>query len=155
MSLLIFIKLLIQIMDHIAIMNKKWKLIDKILSGEKIIESRWYKNKISPWNKVKVGDRIFFKDSGEDVTAKAVVSQVQQFENLDEELVRKIIRDYGDKISLQNTNYKEWIGEKRYCILIWIKDAVEVKPFAINKKGFGNAAAWIAIDDINKIKEVN
>jgi len=35
-------------MDHIAIMNPKLKLIDKTLSGEKKVESRWLKNKSAP-----------------------------------------------------------------------------------------------------------
>jgi ASC-1-like (ASCH) protein len=69
-------------MHHIAIMKKQWKLIDKILAGSKTLESRWYVNKRDPWNKVKVGDTIFFKNTGEPVTAKATVSKVLQFENI-------------------------------------------------------------------------
>lgn len=30
-------------MEHVAIMRKSWGLTDKILSGQKKIESRWYK----------------------------------------------------------------------------------------------------------------
>jgi len=29
-------------MEHVAIMRKAWGLTDKILSGQKKIESRWY-----------------------------------------------------------------------------------------------------------------
>jgi len=39
-------------MDHVAIMNKKWKLIDSIIVGQKTIESRWYKFKRDPWNEI-------------------------------------------------------------------------------------------------------
>ena len=40
-------------MDHLAIMNPKRKLIPKILSGEKTIESRRYMMKVAPRNKIK------------------------------------------------------------------------------------------------------
>lgn len=30
-------------MEHVAIMKKSWGLTRKILSGEKTIESRWYR----------------------------------------------------------------------------------------------------------------
>ena len=51
-------------MQHLAIMKKSWNLTDKILTGKKKIESRWYKNKYKPWNKIKTEDVVYFKDSG-------------------------------------------------------------------------------------------
>jgi len=42
-------------MDHVAIMKRSWGLIPKILSGEKTIESRWYKKRIPPWNRISKG----------------------------------------------------------------------------------------------------
>ena len=54
-------------MDHVAIMNKSWGLIPKILSGSKTIESRWYKTKRTPWDKIAKGDTVYFKNSGEQV----------------------------------------------------------------------------------------
>jgi len=57
-------------------MRKSWGLLPKILTGEKTIESRWYKNKCSPWGKIKRGDVVYFKNSGEPVTIKAEVSKI-------------------------------------------------------------------------------
>ncbi len=45
-------------MDHVAIMKKAWKLIPKILDGQKKVESRWGVNKCAPWGKIKVGDNV-------------------------------------------------------------------------------------------------
>ena len=45
-------------MEHLAIMKKSWNLTQKILTGERKIESRWYKNKHTPWNKIKSGDEL-------------------------------------------------------------------------------------------------
>ena len=69
-------------MDHVAIMNPGLKLIDRILSGEKKIESRWSKNKIAPWGKVKTGDRIYFKDAGKPVTAVTEVEKVMELTDM-------------------------------------------------------------------------
>jgi len=142
-------------MHHIAILKKEWNLLPLILSGDKSIESRWYKYKFSPWDKIKKGDLIFFKDAGNPVTAQAKVSKVIQIGNLEKKDVNEIIYKYGKQIRFQNTNIKDlksWLQEKRYCILIFLKDPKRIKPFFINKKGFGNACAWLTVKDVNKIK---
>ena len=119
-------------------MNKKFgDLITKILSGEKKIESRWSKNKIAPWGRVKYGDRIYFKNSGEPVTVVASVSRVLQFENLNPAKVRNILTKWP------LVDY-EWAKNKSYCVLIWLKNPKKVRPFKINKSGFGSAAAWLS-----------
>ena len=71
-------------MDHVAILNKKMASVADILSGTKTIESRWYKNKINPWNNIKIGDKVFFKQTGDDVTVVATVAKVIQIDNLNE-----------------------------------------------------------------------
>lgn len=143
-------------MDHVAIMNKSWKLIPKILDGRKRIESRWGVNKCAPWGKVKRGDRIFFKNSGEPITVVAKVSEVKGFQGLDKEKVRGILEKYGGDggISVSNIeNSLEWAKNKRYCTLIYLETPKKLKKqFDINKTGFGTGAAWIVVPDINKIR---
>jgi hypothetical protein len=65
-----------KVMDHIAIMNKAGDPIAKILSGRKKIESCWYQAKRTPWDKVIVSDRIYFKNSGEKIIAVATTANV-------------------------------------------------------------------------------
>ena len=69
-------------MEHVAIMRKSWGLTQKILSGKKKIESRWYKVKYAPWDRIKFGEIVYFKDSGEPVTIKTEVEKVIQFSDL-------------------------------------------------------------------------
>lgn len=133
-------------MDHIAIMNSKIASIDDILSGKKTIESRWSNNKVAPWGKVHTGDVVYFKNSGGPVIAKAKVARVRQFENLDRDRVREILDKYGGRNGIGVTSYDktlEWAKDKRYCVLIWLKNPQKVSPFEINKSGFGSAAAWL------------
>lgn len=87
-------------MNHVAIMKKSWHLLPEILSGEKTIESRWYKNKSAPWGKVKAGDTVYFKDAGEPVTAKAVVAKVLALADLTPTRVKELLAHYGKAIGI-------------------------------------------------------
>lgn len=140
-------------MKHIAIMKKSWDLIPKILSGQKTIESRWYKTRRAPWNKARPDDIIFFKNVGEAVVAQATVSHVFQFEIKNISDVIAILRSYGKEICLVNNDPYTWEKLPRYGVLIRLKNpGIVQSPFHINKHGFGNNTAWITTDSISKIK---
>lgn len=143
-------------MDHLAIMRKSWGLTQKILSGQKKIESRWYCAKCKPWNIIKAGDTVYFKDSGEPVKLKVEVKKVMQFADLTPARVREILNEYGDDDGLDKEKIPEFFKrfkDKRYCLLIFLKNPQTIKPFEIDKKGFGAMAAWITVDDISKIRK--
>ena len=142
-------------MDHVAIMKKSWQLLPKILSGEKTIESRWYKTKRIPWNRINTGDTVYFKNSGEPVTVQTAVQKVLQFENLNGDKVSDILDKYGgaDGITPERIpDYYDLFKAKKYCLLIFLKNPQSIKPFNINKKGFGAMSAWLTVDNIDKIK---
>ena len=138
-------------MDHLAILAKKRNLLSKILSGEKTIESRWYKFKKSPYHYISVGDDVYFKDSGEPVTAKATVQKVLFYDNLDKALFNNILSNYGKQICISDS-YWEYVKDKRLVTLIFLDNAQRIEPFDVDKKGFGMMAAWITVDDIQKIR---
>ena len=140
-------------MEHVAIMKKSWGLTEKILSGEKKIESRWYQTKRMPWGKIKAGETVFFKNSGEGVVAKAVVSDIMQFQIKSESEAEKIVKKFGKEICLLNRDVKTWDKLPKYCLLIFLKNPVRIKPFEIDKTGFGMMSAWISVKNINKIKK--
>ena len=142
-------------MEHLAIMRKSWGLTKKILSGEKKIESRWYKSKYPPWNKIKSGEIVYFKDSGESVSIKVEVEKVLQFSELTPDKVKQILDEYGkeDGIAMDEIpKFFEMFKDKRYCMLIFLKNPQRIEPFKIDKKGFGNMSAWITIESVEKIK---
>ncbi len=140
--------------DHVAIMKKSWNLLTKIISGEKTIESRWYKCRFAPWDRIEKSDYVYFKNSGEKVKVKARVKRVLQFEDLNKEKIEEILEDYGDDICLNNKKYNKYYFERKYCILIFLENVEEiVKPFSIDKRGYGNASAWLVVEDINNIKK--
>lgn len=142
-------------MDHVAIMKKSWGLLPRILSGEKKIESRWYKVKAAPWGKIGAGETIYFKNSGEPVTVKAKVDKVKVYADLTPGKVRQILKDYARDDGIEAEDIKvfyERFKSKKYCLLIFLKDPQKIKPFQINKKGFGAMAAWISVERVEKIK---
>jgi ASC-1-like (ASCH) protein len=143
-------------MDHVAIMKKSWGLLPQILSGHKTIETRSYENRCAPWEKIKIGETVFFKNSGEPVTVQAEVEKIMQFENLTPSKIKTILKEYGRADGIE----KEKIGEffklfknKKYCLLIFLKNPTPVKPFDINKSGFGSMSAWLTTPNISKIKK--
>ena len=144
--------------DHLAIMKKSWGLVPKILDGTKIAESRWYKSKITPWNRIHPGDDIYFKDSGEPVTARAKVSKVLQYEIKDNEHALEVMKKHAKKdLGLKTipNEITDYASDKNYAIFIFLENAHEIAPFKIDKTGYGLMSAWITVDDIDKIKKGN
>lgn len=149
-------------MDHVAILRKARvkngdNLLGDIIDGKKTIESRWYVNKIAPWNNVTHNDTIYFKESGCPVSAKARVTKVIQYENLTKRDFHAIIRTYGNDIAPNTSikNWKRWIktqARKRYCILVFLDSVEELTPFNINKSGYGISSAWLVTNGINQLK---
>lgn len=141
---------------HVAIMRKSWGLIDKILAGEKRVESRWYKNRSKPWGEIMAGETIYFKDSGGPVKARAIVDKVLRFENVDCIKRQEILAEYGrqdlglsENVPREIRNYFE---DKKYCLLVFFSGVQKVKPFFIDKTGFGSQTAWLIVNDLDKIK---
>lgn len=141
-------------MEHLAIMKKSWGLLEKILQGEKKIESRWYKTRRLPWGKIKAGDIIYFKNTSEPVSVRAEVEKIEQHEGLEAERVKEILEKYGKDDGIpkkQLGRYYQLFKDKKYCILIFLKKAQRVFPFNVSKKGFGMMASWITVEKIKDL----
>ncbi|WKZ23849.1 MAG: ASCH domain-containing protein [Candidatus Dojkabacteria bacterium] len=142
-------------MHHLAILNPKRKLLDKILSGEKTIESRWYVHKIAPWGKITAGDVVYFKDAGKHVTVHATVHKVIQKKLQTPADALPFLKQFAKQIQLSEDALAnlEWLHKKRYMILIFLSKPQKTQPFSINKQGYGSACAWISVPDIELLKE--
>lgn len=142
-------------MQHLAIMDPKKKFLEKILTEEKTIESRWSIQKRNPFNNIKKGDQIYFKNSGKEVSVIALVNRVLFFEDLNPKKVKEILDEYGERIGITKTNKKEFYDyakNKKYCTIIFLEKIKTIKLFQINKRGYGNMSAWITLKNINSIK---
>ena len=139
-------------MEHLAILAKERKLLAKILSGEKTIESRWYKFKKTPYQNISINDVLYFKESGDPVTVKARVRDVLFFDNLDRSKIRGILKKYGKKIGVP-LSYSEKLVGKNFCTLVFIDDIQKIEPFDVDKTGYGIMAAWITVNSIDSIRK--
>lgn len=130
-------------------MKKSWGLLPKILSGEKTVESRWYKSKIAPWDRIEKRDVVYFKDSGKPVTAKAMVTKVKQYEIRDNEHALKVMSRYCEEdlgVSRIPDEVKDYIFTKKYAIFVWFNGVEKVPPFKIDKTGYGLQCAWVVTE---------
>lgn len=44
------------------------------------------------------------------------------------------------------------LGKKRYVILVFLENVEKIKPFNINKTGYGVSCAWLVVGDIKKVR---
>ena len=124
-------------MEHIVILKKKY--LNLILEGKKTIESRWTMNKCAPYHNVNIGDILYLKEVGKDVSASARVSDVKFFE-LNDKVIDEIIDKYGKDICISDRNKDRC--NKRYCTLVWVEDVRIIEPFSV-KKSYGTA--WMIV----------
>jgi hypothetical protein len=142
-------------MDHVAILTPSRRLLPKILSGEKTIESRWYKARFAPWNRIAAGDTVYFKDSGKPITAAAEVARVFQLDHPSPSELRNVLAHHRGNpgICMEGTlaECTAWAKPRPYVILVFLKRPRSIAPLAIDKSGFGNSCAWLSVQDIRSI----
>ncbi len=122
---------------------------------EKILEINAEDSFRKEKNRIKEGEIIYFKNSGEPVTIRAEVESVMQFSDLTPEKIKDILDKYGDDDGIEKEDipkFFELFKNKKYCMLIFLRNPQKTEPFQISKKGFGMMSAWISVTDINNIK---
>ena len=137
-------------MDHIAIMAPSWKMIDKILSGEKTVESRWSQQRRAPWNRISTGDTVYFAESGR-IKASATVADVSQYEITSDRQRHQLLRDNASALAVAPEAFYTYIEKSKYVVFITLKNIKPEPNISFKKKEFGPRATWITITNINKI----
>ncbi len=127
---------------HIAIFSPG--MGEKILSGEKTVESRFSKSKVPPYSEVSVGDIIYIKVSGKDIIGQFRVKKVICFEGLTLEDVKAIREQYGDQI-LADENFWSTHQEAKYGTLIFIGECIPLitSPITFPKR---DLRGWVTLE---------
>ena len=102
---------------HAAIVNARH--IDLLRSGVKTIEMRLYRHRRLPYNRIRVGDVVFFKPVGGRVFGSANVVRIRQYDNLTPDDVRRIRRRYNHAVCAEPQYWAER-SEARFAVLIWL-----------------------------------
>lgn len=127
---------------HLAIFTPD--LADKILTGEKTIESRFSKTKLIPFAQIGCGDIVYIKISGKEIIGQFVVEKVIFYEGLNKSDLEKIKQDYGKQIAADESFWRDK-KTSRYASLIFIKQSTRflVSPVKIEKK---DQRGWMVLD---------
>lgn len=117
---------------HLAIFNEPF--LSLIYDGRKTIESRFSRNKISPFAKINKGDLILLKESGGFINGFAVAGNVRFYRNLNDKSKRDIEFLYGEKIcTFYDKHFWENHVDAKYATLIEIEKIKRTIPFRCNK----------------------
>jgi len=118
---------------HLAVFNEPF--LSLVFEGKKKIESRFSRNKIGPYDKIKKGDVVILKESGGPVTGIFVAGEVKFFNNLNKAVVDKIETEYGEQIC---TSYDKDFWKSRdkanYASLIEVKKIKKLPVYKSEKK---------------------
>ncbi len=126
---------------HLAVCNEPF--LSLIYSGEKKIESRFSLKRISPFEKVHIGDIIILKKSGGPVTGVFVAGKVKYFNNLNNHIMKKIEVEYGRLICTSHSiDFWKTRHNTKYASLIEVKKVKKLLPFLSEKK---DRTAWTVL----------
>jgi hypothetical protein len=126
---------------HLVILKKPY--LDAILSGRKLIESRFSMTRRYAFGRVLPGDRLFLKVSSGPVCATATVVGVKNFKNLTPKRMTDIKAQYNHDIIGSDT-YWQSKADSKFGFLVWLKDVKLIEPVRINKKDW---RAWVVLTE--------
>lgn len=140
-------------MQHVVYTETKASELEQLLSGDKTMIIRSAPDRHVPYDKVQVGDTLFFlRNNGEGlIRAKATVSSVFFSEKLTKVKSLELVSGHQDQLQLTEDQVKRW-GGKRYVVLVGVEKVIRLQPFDINKSKFGSIDDWIPVKDIEKIR---
>jgi ASC-1-like (ASCH) protein len=127
---------------HLGVFNEPF--LSLIFEEKKTIESRFSKNKISPFNKAQKGDIVFLKKSGGPISGFFIVKNIHYYETPSNEELNHIKKEYSEGICVNAVNdFWEKRIAARYISLLEIECTKRLKPFLIDKK---DRLAWIVVE---------
>ena len=140
-------------MDHVVYLDAKAKELENLLAGKKTMIIRGATGRKLPYDRVFVGDVLYFINNNAEgqVKAKATVKAVFQSEKMTEAESTAFVESHQDKLQLTEKQFKRWAG-KRYIVLIEVDKVKELSPFVIDKSNYGNMDDWLPVGDIASVK---
>lgn len=126
---------------HLAVLTMPY--LEKIVAGQKTIESRFSRVRMPPFNKVRPGDVVFLKEVGGPVHAIALASHVQFFGPLGQGEAEQIMEEYRHGLQL-DSDFKTAKQDSLYASLISLEVVLPLKPLQVIKI---DRRSWVALAD--------
>lgn len=139
-------------MEHLVYCDKKAKVWEKLLSGQKTLIVRGAAGRKLPHSRVFKGEKLYFieNDGSGLITGTGVVKNVDNLVKLTDEESRSIIAERQKQLQLTEEQIKRWAGKKCLC-LIEVENVAEISPLKYDRQK--NMDDWITVEDIRTILE--
>ncbi|MFR2534516.1 MAG: hypothetical protein ACLTEH_01600 [Clostridia bacterium] len=135
-------------MVHLVYCDNKSKELSKILDGTKTMIIRGAAGRKIPHSRVFENETLYFMEKGtKKITAKAIVTNVQNFIKLTDEEITKIIENNNDKLLLTDVQKERW--HKKCLCLVEFHKVESIKPLDFDHQG--NMDDWLIIEKIEDV----
>ena len=135
-------------MVHLVYCDDKSKELSKILDGSKTMIIRGAAGRKIPHSRVFKDEVLYFMEKGsKKISAKAVVSNVQNFIKLSDEEITKNIEDNNNKLQLTEKQKQRW--HKKCLCLVEFENVEEINPLEFDRQS--NMDDWLIIEKIEDV----
>jgi hypothetical protein len=138
---------------HLAILTRQ--AIKAVIAGDKTVEIRFSKKKISPFSEVSMNDIVYMKPPGEELTGQFEVKKVISLEGIEEADWVWIKDQFTGKMSLgspaEAKNYYKLHQDSKYATIMFITKVEQfiTPPIKIIKR---DLRGWLVIDESKHIE---
>lgn len=135
-------------MVHLVYCDNKEKVLEKILNGSKTMIIRGAAGRKIPHSRVFTDETLYFMEKGsKKISAKALVSNVENYIKLTDDEITKVITDNQDKLNLSEKQKVRW--HKKCLCLVEFKDVTKIEPLDFDHQN--NMDDWLIIEKIEDV----
>lgn len=135
-------------MVHLVYCDNKEKVLEKILNGSKTMIIRGAAGRKIPHSRVFTGETLYFMEKGsKKISAKAVVSNVENYIKLTDDEITKVITDNQNELNLSEKQKIRW--HKKCLCLVEFKDVTKIEPLEFDHQN--NMDDWLIIEKIEDV----
>ncbi|MGJ1029289.1 hypothetical protein [Enterococcus gallinarum] len=138
--------------EHLVYLNKEGKELQKLLAGEKNAIIRGAAGRKSPLGgRAKVGDRVYFVETGGDllVTHRGMIENVIETEKMTPEESQQFVEQHQSELNLSKKQMERWAG-KKFLAIYRIAELEAIEPFTYQRGK--NMEDWVITSSIEEIK---
>ena len=135
-------------MVHLVYCDNKEKVLSKILNGSKTMVVRGAAGRKIPHSRVFKDDTLYFMEKGTKlITAKATVTNVQNYVKLTNDEITEILEKNQMKLALSEKQKQRW--HKKCLCLVEFTNVEEIPPLEFDHQG--NMDDWLILEKIEDV----
>lgn len=135
-------------MVHLVYCDDKSKELNKILDGSKTMIIRGASGRKIPHSRVFKDEILYFMEKGsKKISAKAIVTNVQNFVKLSEDEITSTIENNNSKLQLTDKQKERW--HKKCLCLVEFDNVESIEPLDFDHQR--NMDDWLIIEKIEDV----